>query len=170
MRGSTPFSTDARPLHLFFKHYDLHIHIVVFHQVKHFLWVGRIAPKTVAELDGFNIHFGRYEEIYDPFSIQSRRLKGLLVDESARSHTIKLNYPDDIEYFLSQILTSKYMHCPEERKDWLRKNNISISTNRIEKTINAIQSFKSLMRELKMEFWAMCGTLLGKGRFSSFNL
>ncbi|OTF69048.1 hypothetical protein BLA29_001832 [Euroglyphus maynei] len=45
--------------------------------------------------------------------------------------------------------------------NWFRQHQIPFSEQRIRNTIEAIITMKSLMKELRMEFWIMCGTLLG---------
>ena len=129
---------------MFFKSSLLKVHLVIFHQVKNFMWVGQL-PKII--LKSFKVHYGLREEIYDPFSVEP--------DKS-------YNYPSDIFDFLSQISTSQYIHCPPERIDWFKSNNIFLNDIKISSSKMAIISTKSLMKDLKMQFWIACGTLLGK--------
>lgn len=144
--GELPFTKRHTVLHLFFASSVFNVHLVVFHQVKNFLWIGKIPDPNMESLSSFNVHYGITEEIYDRFDIDS---KGLI------------NYPTDIFHFLSQKSTSRYIHCPPERVNWLKENKIALNENKIESSVIAVVSMKSLMKSLQMQFWIVCGTLLG---------
>lgn len=147
VKGQLPFSKNHNHLHLFLESSFVHVHLVVFHQIQKFVWIGQI-PKTILEsLGNFTVHYGLNEEIYDPFSVDKENL---------------LNFPTDIFHYLSQISTSRYIHCPIRRTNWFLKNNIKMDDNKIISSKVAILSTKSLMKDLKMQFWIACGTLLGK--------
>lgn len=146
-----PFSNTSQITHLFFESKNWKIHLVVLVQVKYFLWIGKISEKTASILkDEYNIKFGIYEQIFDPFKIKTLWL---------------LQVPEEIEYFLSQIPSSRYLSCSEsKRNNWYKQWNMKMdnsTANIVLRTNEAIISMKSLMKKLKMEFWMMCGTLLG---------
>lgn len=144
--GKLPFSSESRLLHLFYESTELNVHLIVFHRVKNFLWIGKIPEQSLISLSSFNLHYGLYEEIYDLFEIDT---------------TSGINYPTDVYHFLSQISTSRYLHCPPERTDWIKNNNISWNEYKIQASDLAINSAKALMKELDFQFWVACGTLLG---------
>lgn len=142
---------------MFLKLKSTNIHIVVLHQYDNVLFIGKILPDyrfdnssnrfgNQSNMFGYNIHFGHFDELYDPFTI----------DQNGQMKT------EDVEHFLSQLSTSRYMHCPKERQNWNRENNVKPNKRRVLLTKNAISCIKSLARSLKIQFWAMCGTLLGK--------
>lgn len=121
--------------------------------MKHFLWLGQIPEPTIDQLTSskdysFAVHFGHHEEIFDRF--------GLKKVNSVTS------IPKNIFHFLSQLPTSRYLHCPPEKNArWLEKNNVSTNQHRVKVTEESLKAIKSMMAALKMEFWVMCGTLLG---------
>ena len=146
VEGPLPFSNRSVVQHLFFHWQSTKVHFVVMHPVKHFLWIGQIPKSQIEMLKGFNIHYGKHEEIYDRFDLTAFD---------------SIQFPDDIGHFLSQTPTSRYMHCDApEKLNWLKKHDIKYDQKRVDITIKSIVSIKSLMKELRMEFWAMCGTLL----------
>ena len=168
IEGPLPFSSNGTPVlqHLFFRwrdenptaedqHEPLAVHLVLLHPVRHLLWVGQIPQPTIARLRSSSrfaavLHYGVHEQIFDRFD----RLRTLADSVTA--------VPDDPGHLLSQLPTSRYMHCPPERnQEWLTRHNVSASQHRMYVTEESIGAIKSLMRRLKMEFWAMCGTLLG---------
>ena len=123
--------------------------------MKHFLWIGSIPQSLQFNLtddthygpdQSLNLHFGRHEQIFDLFNLTT---------------TDGVTYPNDIKHFLSQMPTSRYLHCPTSRAEWLTKNNYAIDQNKVATSERAIVQFKSFMRKLEMEFWIACGTLLG---------
>lgn len=146
VQGPLPFSSTAVVQHLFYHWQQFKVHVVVLHAVKHFLWIGEIPEQQLSALSTFNLHFGEHQEIYDPFEVTQ-------VDS--------VNVPSEIGHFLGQMPTSKYMPCSPEKANWLKEHNVKYSASREAITVKSILSIKSLMKELKMEFWAMCGTLLG---------
>lgn len=140
----------------------LHIHIVILHSVKHFLWLGQIPAPTIAQLTttttsssssssggySFAIHYGHHEEIFDRFS--------------RASLDAVTSIPEDTFHFLSQLPTSRYLHCPSERTArWLERNNVSPNQRRVDVTEESLKGMKAMMAHLRMEFWVMCGSLLG---------
>lgn len=125
---------------------QVRVHIVVFHRVKNFFWIGQIPPPQLVHLSDYVVHFGKHEEIFDPFAL--RRIHSVL-------------YPDEIAHFLSQIPTSRYLACPEERREWLTRNNVTIAEGKLTSSTEAIVGAKGLMKRLGMQFWMACGTLLG---------
>lgn len=139
-----PFNDTNVPVHIVFQMNNLTIHVVVFYHVEHFLWIGQMSPANCCSPSPM---YGKFEQIFDPFKIQ-------FIDI--------IPVPDDIEWFLSQLPTSRYLHCPiGEKMNWFTKYRIELNEQRIHKTIESIVTMKSLMRALRMEFWIMCGTLLG---------
>ena len=146
VKGSLPFSNHIAVFHLFLRWRNFNLHIVVFHQIKHFLWIGKISELQLRQLKGFNVHFGIHEAIYDPFGLNR-------IDS--------VQFPGEIGHFLGQIPTSKYLHCPPARQYWLAENNLPISEEKIVSSEEAIIGTKSLMKELRMQSWIACGTLLG---------
>ena len=133
--------------HFFLKLQNTLIHVVVFHQVKHFLWIDRIPEEKMSQLDGFNIHYGKHEQLFDQFRLTQ-------IDS--------VKFPDEVDYFLSQFSTSQFNHCPPESYYWLSKNRIEQLVSKVNSSTEAIISMKSLMKQLNMQFWIACGTLLGE--------
>lgn len=151
---SGPFdATRRRPSvhHLFYEHTQLplYLHIVVLHRVRNFVWIGAIPEMTQKNLSSsFLLHYGMTEQIFDPFTVD--------VFDAA-----SLSVPEDIGHFLSQRATSRYLHCPPERRRWFGENGLKVNVAKTKHSMAGIRSMKRLMRELKMEFWIACGTLLG---------
>ena len=141
-----PFSKVSKVLHRFLQWRNLKVHLVVLHQVSNFFWIGQIPKAQFRKLNNFKIHFGKYEEIYDTFDLT-------FVDW--------VPFPNEIENFLSQISTSRYLPCPTQSIEWLANNNISILETKIDASKEAIAGMKSLMKTLEMQFFIACGTLLG---------
>ena len=129
---------------------DLHLHLVVFYRIDHYLWVGAVPtgvqkklPREILD----QMHFGIHPQIYDPFEIKSLNGFGL---------------PDDISHFVSQFPTSRFLPCTPESKQWVLKNNVtSIMPENETKFKDAFVGMKQMMRNLKMHFWMCGGTLLG---------
>ena len=92
------------------------------------------------------LHFGKHEQIFDPFNL-------ITIDN--------ISYPDDIKHFIGQLPSSKYIHCPPSRTEWISRNNQTIDQNKVEASKSAFINFKSFMRQMEMVFWMACGTLLG---------
>lgn len=149
------------PHHFFYQfeppnqHRLLLLHIVVFHRVKHFFWIGSLPPAVHFSLTddshfgparSFNLHFGRTEQIFDLFSL---------------THLDTFSLPDDARHFLSQLVTSKYLHCNPTKTSWLRAHNYTIDEGKMAILERGIIHFKAFMRQMEMQFWMACGTLLG---------
>lgn len=129
----------------------MHVHIVVVYGVRNFLWLGRIEPGDQLKLLNFNIHYGKnYEEIYDPIEVR-------------RHGNLGLHLPAEPGRLLAQRPTARYLNCTApEKLNWAREFNQTYNADKVTKTEHAIVSMKQLMWQLRMEFWAVCGTLLGK--------
>src|SRR5699024_5778097 len=130
-------------------HPERNVNLVVVCKVKHCLWVGAVPSEMRQKLDkniSHRMHFGHHEQIYDRFKVDS---------------TSGISFPSDIPHLLAQLPTSRYMHCPTQRKQWLTQNNIAKSDRIISSFEQSIVSMKKLMKRLSMEFWIVCGTLLG---------
>lgn len=161
--GRIPVSGDGGgyqlelPTHVFFKlpPYDKFVHVVVFHSVENFLWVG--AANGVANDSSMSFFFGQHESIYDWFDIQPSTFGGY-------------QRPKDVVHFLGQLGTARFIDCPPESRDYDSGNNAAANMTaaarktRATKVANAsrtILAMKNLMQRLRMEFWISCGTLLG---------
>lgn len=149
--GRAPYKSIDQLTHLFVEIDDLHLHIVVVHVVKKFLWLGKIDAAYQLKLSNFNIHYGKnYEEIYDPIVVR-------------RNIKLGLHFPSEPAQVLSQRRTSQYLNCSAPKKlNWFKEFNITINQNKVDNSEQAIIGMKKLMWQLRMEFWAVCGTLLGK--------
>lgn len=151
MQGKHPFTNENFPLHRFYTSERLRVHLVVLHRVKHFLWIGKIPTTVISKFASYNLHFGLREQIFEPFEIDTKS---------------EVNMPSDVYQFLSEISTSRYLHCPPERTKWLDQNKVHFKPNKVKASNAAIVSFKAMMKELKMQFWVACGTLLGEQHFN----
>ncbi|KAJ6225188.1 hypothetical protein RDWZM_003733 [Blomia tropicalis] len=148
------------PHHIFYQKKSnetvLNIHLVVFFRIENFLWIGS-ALKTNninhTQIMSLN-YFGKYEQIFDPFKLKLIYLSDIFI-----------LIPDDISHFLSQLFTSRYLHCPPERNDqWLNKYNIKEEPSVVEYFRCSMLGLKGLLREMRMEFWLKAGSLLGWAR------
>jgi len=143
-------------LHIFYESSNLQLHLVVLYRVMHFLWIGSIPEHRQFRLEDnlernpnrtFVLHYGKTEQIFDPFT---------------RISTDGIRHPDDVVHFLSQLPTSRYLHCsPEKTTQWFGSNNLTINKDRVKVTEAGLVGMKSFMRKMQMEFWIACGTLLG---------
>ena len=187
-------SSEQNPLHYFlqedvsrkhsfgalyrlFGHRPLRLHIVVFHLVEEYLWVGAIPGEVQKKFSQqqqqqqhkFSFHFGAYEQIFDPFAAETLYLHRPQQQQQhfPRQHQLEqhisiIAVPDDIGHLLSQLPTSRYLHCPPERRDaWFRGANLTANKGKEEVSLNAYRQMKALARYLRMEVWIACGTLLG---------
>ena len=159
-----PFDNSTNYVHhIFYRTNDstleipLHLHLVVLHPIKHFLWIGSLTESQLFILNDQNeqnpsktyiIHYGRLkQEIYDPFVVTTT--------------FDSIPVPDDIPHLLSQLPTSRYIHCsPNKTTEWFQKYNQTINENKVKSSEAGIIRMKSFMRKMKMEFWIACGTLL----------
>lgn len=135
--------------HIIFQLNGWTIHTVIFYHVEHFLWIGQLSSNHSTIINDHQqqpLRFGKYEQIFEPFRIEFYEI---------------IPIPDDHEYFLSQLSTSRYLHCSMEKMNWFKQHKIPLNEERIRFTIDAIITMKSFMKELQMQFWIMCGTLLG---------
>ena len=148
------------------KNTTLHLHLVVLFPVRQLLWIGAIDEDTLFTLnDGDEenptrttvVHYGRTaEEIFDPFKT------AVLKTDSKRSLPQNILVPDDIGHLLSQLPTARYLHCdPAKTAAWFTQYNQTENAGKVEASRRAISRMKSLMRRMRMQFWAVCGTLLG---------
>ena len=176
-------------LHLFYRRVisadlALHLHIAVLHPVEEFLWVGAIPGETVQRLGvvndrthpetSFRLHFGlnESEHAFDRLAPVAQVMAPLggsssSSNENAAPHhqhhqQHRITVPDDVEHFLSQVPTSRYLYCPPERGvAWFRAANRSINAKKEADSVQAFREMKALGRHLRMEFFIACGTLLG---------
>ena len=151
---------------------NLYIHLVVIYRIEHYFWIGPFDNDQTISKNIHHLHHSlifnkknrhsfkrKYEQIFDQFQLI------ILNDDPDyfdNDHRIKFSIPNDIEHLLSQLSTSRYIHCPPGRTiKWFRENNIQIDTEKVLSTKYGIIAMKSLMYQLKMQFWIVCGTLLG---------
>lgn len=140
-----------------FSTFTLHLHLVILHRRRHFLWIGSINHNETDHLSEQNIwfspHFGDHQEhIFDAFSPK--------LSPSGYSFHI----PDDVKHFVSQLPTSRYIRCPAMRRNrWNRRYPTDQKERYIKQlsTEKAIIGMKALMRQQRMQFWLVSGTLLG---------
>ncbi len=144
-------------LHLFYRRVisadlALHLHIAVLHPVEEFLWVGAIPGETVQRLGvvnnrahpetSFRLHFGlnESEHAFDrltPVAQVMAPLGGSSGSNAEAPHhqQHRITVPDDIEHFLSQVPTSRYLYCPRRSEEWPGSERpIEASTRRRRRT------------------------------------
>ena len=163
-------------LYRLFGHRPLRLHIVVFHLVEEYLWVGAIPEEVQKEFSQqqqqqhkFSFHFGAYEQIFDPFAAETlylhrpqQKQRHFPQQHQLEQHISIIAVPDDIGHLLSQLPTSRYLHCPPERREaWFKGANLTANKGKEEVSLLAYRQMKALARYLRMEVWIACGTLLG---------
>lgn len=158
--------TQQMPLHYFLyqkfslpSKADLYLHILVLYSVQEYLWIGKVPEKLQTRLNnlGLQFYYGLHEQIFDPIYPEHLTIK--TVDKQPSQN---ITVPKDILDFISQLPTSRYLHCPLERRtSWFKDANLTANKEKEALSLAAIKDLKTVARLLKMQVWLACGTLLG---------
>ncbi|KAF8764557.1 Fukutin like protein [Argiope bruennichi] len=158
-RNDTIFD-DHFTSHVFFKNKDWVIHLVPFYERGDFLWHSSLSVnknKLYQEL-----YFVESDSAYENFTYESLGYKD--------KHLTNINIPSNPQYFLFEIMSSKFLECNTSVVSSFFKSNqtgipnkhYSLSVPKFNKRIEvSLQELKAIFNPLLMNFWIWSGTMLG---------
>ena len=124
---------------------SLYLHLVLFYRSEGHYWA-RFARSWKDEKAEKELHQPQPPTIFDPFHLL---------------HINGIAFPADIEHYLSQLPTARYLECTGESRQWMAEKGVS-SVSKTEAVFRrSLTGMKALARHLRMEVWIASGTLLG---------